>query len=202
MCKAVHCGGISIARRRHSAWRFPVARIPKWGLQDCSRRRNGWLMRLHGATCDNLLDAQVITADGRSLRANSQSTRAASPLWPLRRATPGPWIARKPRLRPCEDGARSSRISCEAWPTLSCSRCSTRLVPPVVAARCAQISWRRCRMTHRHSCGAVQDNALNALCRDCRALPWRDYSYNFRHDRISATRQPLSFGNSGLLGSC
>jgi len=31
----------------------------------------GWLMGLHGATCDNLLDAQVITADGRSLRANS-----------------------------------------------------------------------------------------------------------------------------------
>jgi FAD/FMN-containing dehydrogenase len=43
---------------------------------------NGWLMGLHGATCDNLLAAHLITADGRGVTANS----AENPdlLWALR----------------------------------------------------------------------------------------------------------------------
>ena len=31
---------------------------------------NGWLMGLHGATCDNLLAANIVMADGRALRAS------------------------------------------------------------------------------------------------------------------------------------
>ena len=43
---------------------------------------NGWLMGLHGATCDNLLSANLVTADGAVVTANS----AQNPdlLWALR----------------------------------------------------------------------------------------------------------------------
>ena len=43
---------------------------------------NGWLMGLHGATCDNLLAADLVTADGEVVTANS----AQNPdlLWALR----------------------------------------------------------------------------------------------------------------------
>ena len=43
---------------------------------------NGWLMGLHGATCDNLLAAKVVMADGREVRANS--TDYSDLFWALR----------------------------------------------------------------------------------------------------------------------
>jgi FAD/FMN-containing dehydrogenase len=43
---------------------------------------NGWLMGLHGATCDNLLGADLITADGQVVTTNS--TENPDLLWALR----------------------------------------------------------------------------------------------------------------------
>ena len=43
---------------------------------------NGWLMGLYGATCDNLLSANVITADGQSVSASA--TDNADLFWALR----------------------------------------------------------------------------------------------------------------------
>jgi len=43
---------------------------------------NGWLMGLHGATCDNLLSADLVMADGNSLAANSSEN--ADLFWALR----------------------------------------------------------------------------------------------------------------------
>jgi FAD/FMN-containing dehydrogenase len=43
---------------------------------------NGWLMGLHGATCDNLLGADLISADGQVVTTNS--TENPDLLWALR----------------------------------------------------------------------------------------------------------------------
>jgi FAD/FMN-containing dehydrogenase len=43
---------------------------------------NGWLMGLHGATCDNLLSANVVMADGRAVHASS--TDNPDLFWALR----------------------------------------------------------------------------------------------------------------------
>lgn len=46
----------------------------------------GWLSGLHGAACDNLLSARVVTADGRTLFVNAE--RNQDLLWALRGAGP------------------------------------------------------------------------------------------------------------------
>jgi FAD/FMN-containing dehydrogenase len=43
---------------------------------------NGWLMGLHGATCDNLLSADVVMADGRTVTSNFNEN--ADLFWALR----------------------------------------------------------------------------------------------------------------------
>src|SRR5262249_55433970 len=43
---------------------------------------NGWLMGVHGATCDNLLAADVVMADGRTVTANCNEN--ADLFWALR----------------------------------------------------------------------------------------------------------------------
>jgi len=43
---------------------------------------SGWLERLHGWSCDNLISAEVVTADGRTLRANASEN--ADLLWGLK----------------------------------------------------------------------------------------------------------------------
>jgi len=43
---------------------------------------NGWLMGVHGATCDNLLSADVVMADGRTVKANCNEN--ADLFWALR----------------------------------------------------------------------------------------------------------------------
>ena len=49
----------------------------------------GWLVRKHGLACDNLLAAEVVTAEGQLVRASADEH---PDLWPVRRlATPRAW---------------------------------------------------------------------------------------------------------------
>src|SRR5215813_14074755 len=76
-------GPSSIERPKPTAWRFPAARIRKSVLPDSRLGGgNGWLMGMYGATCDNLLAANVITADGQSVSASA--TDNPDLFWALR----------------------------------------------------------------------------------------------------------------------
>jgi FAD/FMN-containing dehydrogenase len=58
-------------------------RVPSTGVAGLTLGSgSGWLERKHGFTCDNLLEADVVTADGRFLRANE--TENADLFWALK----------------------------------------------------------------------------------------------------------------------
>src|SRR3954469_18072631 len=58
-------------------------RVPSTGIAGLTLGSgSGWLERKHGYTCDNLLEADVVTADGRFLRVNE--TENADLFWALK----------------------------------------------------------------------------------------------------------------------
>ena len=58
-------------------------RVPSTGIAGLTLGAgSGWIERKHGFTCDNLLEADVVTADGRFLRANADEN--ADLFWALK----------------------------------------------------------------------------------------------------------------------
>ena len=68
---------------RSSIWRRPAASSapPGWRVLTLGGGL-GWLLRKHGLACDNLLSADVVTADGQFLTANEEQN--ADLFWGLR----------------------------------------------------------------------------------------------------------------------
>ena len=83
MPAAAPSGTTSTRRRSPSAWPFPAGRSATPGIGGLTLGGGiGWLMPVGGLTCDNLVEAEVVTADGSVVIAGP----AGDPelLWALR----------------------------------------------------------------------------------------------------------------------
>jgi FAD/FMN-containing dehydrogenase len=70
---------------RHAATRAGVTggRVTHTGIAGLTLGSgSGWIERKYGSTCENLISAQVVTADGRVLRASADEN--ADLLWGLK----------------------------------------------------------------------------------------------------------------------
>ena len=62
--------------RRPTAWRRPAAASPRTGVAGLTLGGgSGWLERKHGLACDNLVAAELVTWDGRIVRAAARRER-------------------------------------------------------------------------------------------------------------------------------
>src|SRR5262249_58450034 len=81
--RAECCAANSTAQLKPLVWQFPAGRIPRSASPDLRwAAAMGWLMGVHGATCDNLLSADVVMADSRTVTANCNEN--ADLFWALR----------------------------------------------------------------------------------------------------------------------
>ena len=77
------CGASSTARRRLFGLATPGGRVTRPRASRVhARRRHGWLSPKYGLACDNLVAADVVTADGRLVKASEDENPDL--LWGLR----------------------------------------------------------------------------------------------------------------------